>query len=270
LDVGRTLVSLQAIDAGVTVNAIKAGDRTSTSFCVDVTVVGKMWSTRAWLRASSRAPARSPTASALRDEGGGTSRPFTDSRTALDAADGSIAGHGRGPDPTRRPAGVARRVKGDRTRLFGMCCEGRAGNPNAAVASARAARAASLTSWVGGSVSPPKPAGARRSALHASGRWWPRRRRLTATSFISYPLLMPGLESPWHWLVLVAVLLLLFGAKRLPEMGRSLGTGMREFKRSVTGIVDDEASADPEPPMLARAEEAPSPAPTHAERDTLS
>ena len=85
---------------------------------------------------------------------------------------------------------------------------------------------------------------------------------------------MPGLESPWHWLVLVAVLLLLFGAKRLPEMGRSLGTGMREFKRSVSGMVDDEPSADAEPPMLARAEQAPSStpsaAPTHAERDTIS
>ena len=85
---------------------------------------------------------------------------------------------------------------------------------------------------------------------------------------------MPGLESPWHWLVLVAVLLLLFGAKRLPEMGRSLGTGMREFKRSVSGLVDDEPNTDAEPPMLARAEQAPSgapgPAPSHAERDTLS
>jgi sec-independent protein translocase protein TatA len=32
------------------------------------------------------------------------------------------------------------------------------------------------------------------------------------------------------------VALLLFGAKRLPEIGRSLGTGMREFKNSVSGV----------------------------------
>jgi len=35
--------------------------------------------------------------------------------------------------------------------------------------------------------------------------------------------------------LLLLVALLLFGAKRLPEIGRSLGTGMREFKDSVTG-----------------------------------
>lgn len=36
-------------------------------------------------------------------------------------------------------------------------------------------------------------------------------------------------------ILLLLLALLLFGAKRLPEIGRSLGTGMREFKDSVTG-----------------------------------
>jgi sec-independent protein translocase protein TatA len=44
-----------------------------------------------------------------------------------------------------------------------------------------------------------------------------------------------GLDNPIHIAFLVVILLLLFGAKRLPEIGRSLGTGMREFKQSVTG-----------------------------------
>ncbi len=44
-----------------------------------------------------------------------------------------------------------------------------------------------------------------------------------------------GLDNPIHILFLVVALLLVFGAKRLPEIGRSLGTGMREFKQSVTG-----------------------------------
>jgi sec-independent protein translocase protein TatA len=44
-----------------------------------------------------------------------------------------------------------------------------------------------------------------------------------------------GLDNPLHIIFIVVVLLLLFGAKRLPEIGRSLGTGMREFKQSVTG-----------------------------------
>jgi sec-independent protein translocase protein TatA len=44
-----------------------------------------------------------------------------------------------------------------------------------------------------------------------------------------------GLENPLHIAVLVVILLLVFGARRLPEIGRSLGSGMREFKDSITG-----------------------------------
>ena len=49
---------------------------------------------------------------------------------------------------------------------------------------------------------------------------------------------MPGWLSPWELLILLAVVLLVFGPKRLPEMGRSLGRGMREFKNSLTGKDD--------------------------------
>jgi sec-independent protein translocase protein TatA len=41
-------------------------------------------------------------------------------------------------------------------------------------------------------------------------------------------------------LVILLVLLLVFGPKRLPEMGRSLGRGMREFKDSITGNDKDD------------------------------
>jgi len=41
--------------------------------------------------------------------------------------------------------------------------------------------------------------------------------------------------------ILLVALLVIFGPKRLPEMGRSLGKGMREFKDSVSGKDDDEA-----------------------------
>jgi sec-independent protein translocase protein TatA len=47
-----------------------------------------------------------------------------------------------------------------------------------------------------------------------------------------------GLVSPVHIVFLVIAALLLFGAKRLPEIGRSLGHGMREFKESVTTTTD--------------------------------
>src|SRR5258708_4529199 len=44
-----------------------------------------------------------------------------------------------------------------------------------------------------------------------------------------------GLENPLHIAVLLVVLLLVFGARRLPALGRSLGSGMREFKGGITG-----------------------------------
>jgi len=47
-----------------------------------------------------------------------------------------------------------------------------------------------------------------------------------------------GLENPVHIALVLIVVLLLFGAKRLPEMGRGLGEGMREFKDSVSGRGD--------------------------------
>jgi sec-independent protein translocase protein TatA len=44
-----------------------------------------------------------------------------------------------------------------------------------------------------------------------------------------------GLDNPIHIAFLLVILLLVFGAKRLPEMGRSLGSGMRGFKDSLSG-----------------------------------
>lgn len=43
------------------------------------------------------------------------------------------------------------------------------------------------------------------------------------------------LDNPIHLLMLLVVVMLLFGAKRLPEVGRSLGAGLRGFKESVSG-----------------------------------
>jgi sec-independent protein translocase protein TatA len=42
----------------------------------------------------------------------------------------------------------------------------------------------------------------------------------------------------WELLLILLVVLLVFGPKRLPEMGRSLGKGMREFKDSISGNDD--------------------------------
>jgi sec-independent protein translocase protein TatA len=51
---------------------------------------------------------------------------------------------------------------------------------------------------------------------------------------------MPFGISLWEVAILLLVALLVFGPKRLPEMGRSLGRGMREFKDSITGKNDDD------------------------------
>lgn len=46
---------------------------------------------------------------------------------------------------------------------------------------------------------------------------------------------MIGLENPLHIVMVLVVVLMVFGAKRLPEMGKSLGEGLRGFKDSVSG-----------------------------------
>jgi sec-independent protein translocase protein TatA len=48
-----------------------------------------------------------------------------------------------------------------------------------------------------------------------------------------------GLDNPLHIAFLLVVLLLVFGAKRLPEIGRSIGGGMREFKDSLSGMTHE-------------------------------
>jgi sec-independent protein translocase protein TatA len=67
-----------------------------------------------------------------------------------------------------------------------------------------------------------------------------------------------GLDNPLHIAFLVVILLLVFGAKRLPEIGRSLGSGMREFKDSITG---ERAEPAQQQPALTQASQQPPVAP---------
>jgi sec-independent protein translocase protein TatA len=77
---------------------------------------------------------------------------------------------------------------------------------------------------------------------------------------------MPGWISPWELLIVLVVVLLVFGPKRLPEMGRSLGKGLREFKDSITGK-DDETPDRAELPAGTQDTSAPAPP---RERDTTA
>jgi sec-independent protein translocase protein TatA len=87
---------------------------------------------------------------------------------------------------------------------------------------------------------------------------------------------MPFGISIWELMILLIVLLLIFGAKRLPEMGRSLGKGMREFKDSVTGVEESVTTTTPTPTRV-ELPSAPPPQDTSAdesetrtERETVS
>jgi sec-independent protein translocase protein TatA len=62
-----------------------------------------------------------------------------------------------------------------------------------------------------------------------------------------------GALQPWHWLVLIVVVLMLFGYKKLPDAARSVGRSMRIFKSEVSGLREDSAreatdSTRPTPP----------------------
>jgi sec-independent protein translocase protein TatA len=54
---------------------------------------------------------------------------------------------------------------------------------------------------------------------------------------------MPSI-GPLELIVVLVILLVIFGPKRLPGLGKSLGTGMREFKDSITGKSNDDEDTD--------------------------
>jgi sec-independent protein translocase protein TatA len=82
---------------------------------------------------------------------------------------------------------------------------------------------------------------------------------------------MPFGIGIWEILILLLVLLLVFGPKRLPEMGRSLGKGMREFKDTISGKDDDKDEyVHQQPAELPPAVEEPAPAARERDRDTVS
>jgi sec-independent protein translocase protein TatA len=68
-----------------------------------------------------------------------------------------------------------------------------------------------------------------------------------------------GLDNPLHIAFLLIVLLLVFGAKRLPEIGRSLGSGMREFKDSISGEMTQQRPPQQHPAAALSAATAQSP-----------
>jgi sec-independent protein translocase protein TatA len=73
-----------------------------------------------------------------------------------------------------------------------------------------------------------------------------------------------GLQ-PWHWLIVIAVFVLLFGAKKLPDAARSLGKSMRIFKSEIKEMQADskpEGAAPAATPIASERVDPAPPAPT--------
>ncbi len=64
---------------------------------------------------------------------------------------------------------------------------------------------------------------------------------------------MGGLQ-PWHWVIVIAVFVLLFGAKKLPDAARSLGKSMRIFKSEIKEMQADSKDAPATPIASERAD----------------
>jgi sec-independent protein translocase protein TatA len=68
-----------------------------------------------------------------------------------------------------------------------------------------------------------------------------------------------GALQPWHWLIVIAVFVLLFGAKKLPDAARSLGQSMRIFKSEVKEMKSDAKPETSGTDAAGRAAAAPTP-----------
>ncbi|QHC26195.1 Sec-independent protein translocase subunit TatA [Streptomyces sp. GS7] len=71
--------------------------------------------------------------------------------------------------------------------------------------------------------------------------------------------------EPWHLILVVAVLVLLFGSKKLPDMARGLGRSMRILKSEAKALKDERPADAPRPDQAPHVEQAPRPeqAPGH-------
>jgi len=53
-----------------------------------------------------------------------------------------------------------------------------------------------------------------------------------------------GVVGPWQWIIIGLAILLLFGGKKLPELMKGLGSGIKEFKKATKEEADEEKKVD--------------------------
>jgi sec-independent protein translocase protein TatA len=73
--------------------------------------------------------------------------------------------------------------------------------------------------------------------------------------------MIAGFLGGWEWLIVILAVLLLFGAKKIPELAKGLGTGIKEFKKATREVTDEIQNAQTETPKAAP----PPPAPSRAD-----
>ncbi|MFA6229932.1 MAG: Sec-independent protein translocase subunit TatA [Rhodanobacter sp.] len=73
-----------------------------------------------------------------------------------------------------------------------------------------------------------------------------------------------GFDSVWHWLILLVIVLVLFGTKKIRNIGPDLGAAIRDFKKGLSG--DDEAKQKDEEARRKEAEQLRADAPPEADR----
>jgi sec-independent protein translocase protein TatA len=77
-------------------------------------------------------------------------------------------------------------------------------------------------------------------------------------------IMIAGFLGGWEWVIVILAVLLLFGAKKIPELARGLGTGIKEFKKATREVTDEIQNAQTETPAKPAA-----PAPPAASRADL-
>ncbi|HEY9221995.1 MAG: hypothetical protein A3F91_00625 [Flavobacteria bacterium RIFCSPLOWO2_12_FULL_35_11] len=53
-----------------------------------------------------------------------------------------------------------------------------------------------------------------------------------------------GMVGPWQWIIIGLAILLLFGGKKLPELMKGLGSGIKEFKKATKDETDEDKKVD--------------------------
>jgi sec-independent protein translocase protein TatA len=80
--------------------------------------------------------------------------------------------------------------------------------------------------------------------------------------------MIAGFLGGWEWIIVILAVLLLFGAKKIPELARGLGTGIKEFKKATKEVTDEIQSTANDTPAKPVANGQSQPAPTVPQSST--